>query len=57
MTRVSILKYTAARAKKFQAMMRAIPKRHQDKRIIFCYGDTAFKFKVRSEERRVGKEC
>lgn len=46
MTRVSILKYTATRAKKFQAMMRAIPKRHQDKRIVFSYGDTAFKFKV-----------
>lgn len=46
MASVTILKYTAKRANKFKSMMRAIPKRHQDKRIVFSYGDTAFKFKV-----------
>lgn len=44
MQQVTFLKYTTKRAKQFQAIMRAIPKRHQDARIIFSYGDTAFKF-------------
>ena len=39
-----IYKYTEKRAKYFKRLMFSIPKRHQEKRIHFAYGDTAFKF-------------
>lgn len=39
-----IYKYNEKRAKMFKKLMFAIPKRHQEKRIMFSYGDTAFKF-------------
>lgn len=55
MTSVTILKYTAKRAKKFQALMRAIPKRHQEQRIVFSYGDTAFKFKHKGRTIEVSR--
>ncbi len=52
---VTILKYTSSRAKLFQSIMRAIPKRHQDKRIVFSYGDTAFKFKHKGRTIEVSR--
>ncbi len=52
---VTILKYTSSRAKFFKAMLFAIPKRHQDKRIVFSYGDTAFKFKHKGRTIEVSR--
>ena len=39
-----IYKYNSKRAKLFKTLMFSIPKRHQASKIIFSYGDTAFKF-------------
>lgn len=55
MTSVTILKYTNKRAKQFKAMMSAIPIRHQAKRIVFAYGDTAFKFKYKGRTIEVSR--
>jgi hypothetical protein len=43
---IKIYKYTDKRAKDFRRMMFNIPARHKESRIIFAYGDTAFKFIV-----------
>ena len=39
-----IYKYNDKRAKQFKKLMFSIPKRHQATKIMFAYGDTAFKF-------------
>lgn len=55
MNSVSILKYTPKRAAKFKAMLKAIPLRHQSSKVIFAYGDTAFKFKHKGRTIEVSR--
>lgn len=52
---VSILKYTPKRAAKFKAMLNRIPLYLQDKKVIFAYGDTAFKFKHKGRTIEVSR--
>ena len=54
-TQVTILKYTPERAKFFKVMLKRIPLYLQDKKVIFAYGDTAFKFKHKGRTIEVSR--